>query len=132
LPECHIQASSTVRAEEASRTLLLDFRLLFAYAGGVSSSCRVSFDDGAGMTHTVSVSASSLYEAAALALAEFKRSGFALATVGPGTRLKIAVDAPSTSHEVSVARLQSWLDTNGKTPREQASKVTLRQLLGRA
>jgi hypothetical protein len=83
------------------------------------------------MTHTVSVSASSLYEAAALALAEFKRSGFALATVGPGTRLKIAVDAPSTTHEVSIARLQSWLDTNGKTPREQASKVTLRQLLGR-
>ena len=83
------------------------------------------------MTHTVSVSASSLYEAAALALAEFKRSGFALATVGPGTRLKIAVDAPSTTHEVSIARLQSWLDTNGKTTREQASKVTLRQLLGR-
>jgi hypothetical protein len=30
-----------------------------------------------------------------------------------------------------VGKLQSWLDTNGKTPREQATKVTLRQLLGR-
>ncbi|HWC97511.1 MAG TPA: hypothetical protein VG456_12190 [Candidatus Sulfopaludibacter sp.] len=84
------------------------------------------------MAHTVCVSASSLYEAAALALAEFKKSGFALGNVGPGTKLKIAVDAPTTTHEVSVARLQSWLDSSGKTPREQASKVTLRQLLGRA
>lgn len=97
----------------------------------MSSTCRVSFDDGAGITHTVSVSASSLYEAAALALAEFKRSGFALAAVGPGTRLKVAVETPFTTHELSVARLQSWLDSSGRTPREQAAKVTLRQILGR-
>lgn len=83
------------------------------------------------MTHTVSVAASSLYEAAALAVAEFKKSGFALAGVGPGTRLKVEVEAPTTAHELSVGRLQAWLDTSGKSPREQAVKVTLRQLLGR-
>jgi hypothetical protein len=96
----------------------------------VSSTCRVSFEDGAGVTHTVSISASSLYEAAALALAEFKRSGFALASVGSGTRLRIAVEAPTTTHELSVGKLQSWLDSGGKTPREQAVKVKLRQTLG--
>jgi hypothetical protein len=95
----------------------------------VSSTCRVSFQDGAGITHTVSLAASSLYEAAALALAEFKRSGFALAAVGPGTRLRIDVEAPTTAHEISVAKLQSWLDSSGKTPREQAVKVRLRQAL---
>ena len=109
----------------------LDFRLIFAYAEIVSSICRVSFDDGAGMTHTVSVSASSLYEAAALAIAEFKKSGFAFAAVGPGTRLKVAVEPPASTHELSVGKLQVWLETNGRTPREQAMKVTLRQLLGR-
>ena len=109
----------------------MHFRLIFAYYGTVSSTCRVSFTDGAAMTHTVTVCASSVYEAAALAIAEFKRSGFALISVGAATRLTIAVDPPSTIHEVSVAKLQSWLDTNGKTPREQAKKVTLRQLLGR-
>jgi len=108
-----------------------DLRLFFAYAKGVSSSCRVSFEDGAGMTHTVSVSASSLYEAAALALAEFKKSGFALAEVGPATKLTVTVEAPTTAHELSVRKLQAWLDTNGKTPREQAVKVTVRQILGR-
>lgn len=110
--------------------MLLDFRLLFAYTEGVASNCRVSFEDGAGITHTVSLSASSLYEAAALALAEFKKSGFALGAVGPGTRLRIAVEAPTTAHELSVGKLQAWLDSGGKTPREQAVKVRLRQALG--
>ena len=95
------------------------------------SSCKVSFTDGAGLTHTVAVVAESLYEAAARAIAEFKKSGFAFAEVGPATRLTITVEAPTTSHELPVAKLQSWLDTNGNTPRERAVKVTLRQLLAR-
>jgi hypothetical protein len=102
-----------------------------AYAGCVSSTCLVSFTDGADVTDSVRVSASSLYEAAALGIAEFKRSGFALAAIGRGTRLTISVEAPATTHQLSVAKLQAWLDTNGKTPGEQAKKVTQRQLLGR-
>lgn len=98
----------------------------------MSHTCRVSFDDGAGVTHTVLVSASSLYEAAALALAEFKKSGFALTAVGSATRLKVMVEAPTTVHELNVGKLQAWLDSSGKSPREQAVKVTLRQLLGRS
>jgi hypothetical protein len=35
-----------------------------------------------------------LYEAAALAVAEFKKSGFALVDVGPRTRITIAIEAP--------------------------------------
>ncbi len=108
-----------------------DFRRFFAYAGIVPSTCRVSFEDGAGVTHTVSVAASSLYEAAALAVAEFKRCGFAVAIIGPATRLNVAVEIPATVHELSVSRLQTWLEASSKTPREPAVKVRLRQLLGR-
>ncbi len=97
----------------------------------MSSTCRVSFQDGAGISHTVSVAASSLYEAAALALAEFKKSGFALAAVGPATLLRIDVEAPTMTHELSVGKLQSWLESGGKSPREQAVKVRLRQSLDR-
>ena len=109
----------------------LDFRRFFAYDGTVPKSCKVAFTDGAGVTHSVSVVASSLYEAAVLALAEFKRCGFAMAMTGPATRLTVTVEAPSSAHELSVARVQAWLDASGKTPREQASKVTLRQMLAR-
>ncbi len=67
------------------------------------------------MTHTVSVAASSLYEAAALAVAEFKKSGFALAGVGPGTRLKVEVEAPTTAHELSVGRCRrGWIPAGNR------------------
>jgi hypothetical protein len=97
----------------------------------VSSTCRVSFTDGADVTHTVTVSASSLYEAAVLGIAEFKRSGFAFGGISPATRIRVFVEPPAMAHELSVAKVQAWLDRNGKTPREQAKKVTLRQLLRR-
>jgi phenylalanyl-tRNA synthetase beta subunit len=122
---------SVAKARRWPQGIALDFRLFFAYAEIVSSTCRVSFEDGARVTHTVSVSATSLYEAAVLAIAEFKKSGFAFGEVGPGTKLKVAVEAPTTIHELSVGKLQEWLDSSGKTPREQAVKVTLRQILGR-
>jgi hypothetical protein len=98
---------------------------------GVASSCQVSFQDGAGVTHMVSVAASSMYEAAVLAIAEFRRCGFALANVAPATKLKISVEAPATVHELCVSRVQAWLDASAKSPREQAVKVRLRQALGR-
>ena len=81
------------------------------------------------MAETISVSAPSLYEAAALAIAEFRRCGLADAAAGPATRLKVAVEAPATTHDVSVGRLQAWLNASGKTPREQAAKATLRAML---
>jgi hypothetical protein len=104
---------------------------LFAYNTAVPYTCRVSFTDGANITHTVTVAASSLYEAAALAVAEFKRSGFALAAVGPSTRLTVGVETPATTHELTVAKLSAWLDAAGKTPAEQATKVRMRQALAR-
>jgi hypothetical protein len=72
--------------------------------------------------------AGSLYEAAARGVAEFSRNGIALAEISPATRLTTTVEGPNPSYEMSVARLQSWLEAIGKTPREQAMKVTLRQL----
>ena len=86
---------------------MVEFPFLFAYPKGVTSTCRVSFTDGANIMHTVTVSASSLYAAAALGIAEFKKSGFTFANIGPATRLTIAVEPPATTHELSVGKLQA-------------------------
>jgi hypothetical protein len=40
----------------------------------------------------------------------------------------LAVEPPTITHELTVAKVQSWLEANGTTPREQAKKVTLRQV----
>jgi hypothetical protein len=78
------------------------------------------------VTHAVTVAAASLYEAAACGIAEFRHSGFVFGGGWPGNAANDC-DPPTTTHELPVAKLQSWLDTNGKTPREQAVKVTLRK-----
>jgi hypothetical protein len=93
-----------------------------------SRSCIVSFTDSEGIEHSVRVSAASLYEAAVLALAEF-RNGFADTTFGPSTKLTVKIQEPEMSHTVSVSRLKSWLDGVGKSPGEHALKSKLRQLV---
>jgi hypothetical protein len=92
--------------------------------------CSVSFTDSEGMTHTVEVSASTVYEAGALAIAEFGRCRFTPDPPGPASRLTVMVKAPATSHEVRVSKIESWLQSGGKSPNEQAMKVRLRGVLG--
>jgi len=83
--------------------------------------CLVSFTDSEGVQHAVSkVSASTLYEAAALAIAEFRRCGFTANASGPTTRLTVSVKAPATSHEIRVNKIEAWLQSGGKSPAEQA------------
>jgi hypothetical protein len=69
-----------------------------------SRTCRVSFTDSEGIEHAVGVAAASLYEAAVLALAEFRCCGFADATFGPAIRLNVRVKAPEEEPAVNVGK----------------------------
>ena len=92
--------------------------------------CLVSFTDSEGVHHAVEVSASTLYEAAALAIAEFRRCGFTANAPGRATRLTVTVKVPATSHEVRVSKIEAWIQSGGKSPAEQALKVRLREAVG--
>jgi hypothetical protein len=94
-------------------------------------SCSVSFTDAEGITHAVEITASTLFEAAVVAMAEFRRHGFAETTFGPATKLNVRVKAPEAAHVVSVARVKSWLDRVAKSPSEQVEKNRLKYLLTR-
>lgn len=106
---------------------------MFAYAGDVpnTSACRVSFTDTEGVTHTVRVTAASLYEAAAVGIAEFRRCRIMDTGPRPAVELTVSVDGPSTLHRIPMHKLTSWLATGGKSPSEQAAKVRLREILAR-
>jgi len=91
--------------------------------------CLVSLTDSESIQHAVEVSASTLYEAAALAIAEFRRCGFTDHAPGPATRLTVTVKAPATSHEVRLSKIEAWLQSGGRSPNEQALKARLRELL---
>jgi hypothetical protein len=88
-------------------------------------SCTVAFDDGTGVRHSVQVSAESLFEAAVLALRAFESAG---TPPGPAAHLEIADQTPVVNHSVSVQRVRDWLNSGGKSPKEQALKSRLREL----
>ena len=89
--------------------------------------CFVSFIDEHAIRHTTEVTAGSLFEAAALALATFRQSGL---SPRPDHTFAVALKAPAIArHELQVKRLESWLASNGKTPKEQALKARLRRLV---
>jgi len=98
--------------------------------GVANRTCRVFFHYSEGVTHSVEVTAATLYEAAALAIAEFRRCGFADSYPGLATRLTVAVKAPATTHEVSVSKLRSWLDSSAKSPRDRLLKNRSKELVG--
>jgi hypothetical protein len=68
---------------------------------GSTRACLVSFTDPEGVIHSVEVSAS-LYEAAGLALAAFRREGWS--EFGSASRLHVEVKQPAVGHEIAVRK----------------------------
>lgn len=103
---------------------------MFAYTKDVASrTCTVTFTDSNGMSHSVQVVASTLYEAAVIALKEFRSCSFTEASAGKATKLSVAVSGPAEAHEISVGQVESWLRSGARSPREQSMKVRLNELL---
>jgi len=89
------------------------------------ASCVVSYLDTSGIRHTVELEASSLYEAAALALRAFKEHD-----CEPGEMGKLEVEIRSSvTHTLTVQRLHTWLHGGAKNPKEAVMKERLRGLL---
>ena len=84
--------------------------------------------DSENIRHSVEVTASTLYEAAVLAMPEFRRCGFTVNAPGPATRLTVTVKMPTTSHEVQWGKIEAWLQSAGR-PNEQGMKGRLREVL---
>jgi hypothetical protein len=96
-----------------------------------SQLCNVSFTGTDGIVHATDVSASSLYEAAVLALAEFRRGWLGEVLPGRATVLTVTVKGPATSHALTVGKLEDWLESGGKSPKEQVEKGRLKSYLKR-
>jgi hypothetical protein len=91
--------------------------------------CTVSFADPSGIVHSVDVAAETLFEAAALAIKEFRAAGIADAVPGPATALTVAVKAPAMQHTVTVGQLRLWIDGVARSPKERVIKDRLREIV---
>ena len=91
--------------------------------------CTVNCRDLQNVEHSVSVTAETLYEAVARALAVLRAENW-VGEIGKGmTSLRITVANPVVTHEVKVKDFEEWLDRAGVSPAEVSMKSKLRHLL---
>ena len=93
-------------------------------------SCRVTIQDSEGLSHTVEVTAASLYEAVAQGLAAFRGNEW-IADVGERFGVvKVSVAEVRVEHEVKLRDFTAWLERSGRSPREIIERQKIRAILG--
>jgi len=92
--------------------------------------CRVTIQDLDRVSHTVEVTASSLYEAVAQGLRRFGgMSGCRDFAEGHGV-VKVSVSDVRVEHEVKLGDFTKWLETKGRSPRDVMQRQKIREILG--
>jgi hypothetical protein len=91
--------------------------------------CTVSFRGERGVSHQIEVSAESLFEAAAQALAIFRSSDWAEA-IGPSTELLVAVRNPETKHRVTLDQIRRWCEGVAASPNDVLERHRVKTLIG--
>ena len=96
-----------------------------------ASRCRVSYSDSDGATHAVEVEADSLYEAVALAVAEFRQDEILTITPAPMTEFCVTVLRKPIEHRIRFRKVQEWVKPSTKGgPAGILLRERLRKLLG--
>ncbi len=93
------------------------------YNSGVAR-CRVSFTDSDKTEHAVEVEAESLYEAVALAVADFRDDPLLRDRPTSGTEFTVAVLRNPTEHKIKLQQVAKWAEP---TMKEGPTGVTRRQ-----
>jgi hypothetical protein len=92
--------------------------------------CTVVIHDLNETAHRLDVTAETLYEAVAQALAA-ARSHDWVVEIGRGlTTVTVKVRNPEVTHIVKIQDLENWLNRGCKSPAETMLKARLRQMLG--
>lgn len=93
-------------------------------------SCRVTIRDLEGIDHTVSVTASALYEAVALGIAALRGEEWVAGIADGPNAVKVAVTNVPVEHHVTMKDFRSWLDSPCRSPKDVAQRATVREVLG--
>lgn len=93
-------------------------------------SCRVTIQDMDGVTHTVEVTAATLYEAVAQGLAAIRGNDWVAAIAQGLNAVKVSVADVRVEHEVKLTDFTKWVDRTGGSPREISDRQRIRSILG--
>ena len=93
-------------------------------------SCRVTIQDMDGVSHTVEVTAATLYEAVAQGLAAIRGNEW-VAGIAQGLNVvRVSVADVRVEHEVKLGDFTKWLEKTGGSPREVSDRHRIRSILG--
>ena len=93
-------------------------------------SCRVTILDMSGVEHTVTVTASTLYEAVALGLASVRGEDWVAGIAEGLNTVRVSAVQVPVEHSVRIQDFNSWLAKNGGSPRERSDRYRVREILG--
>jgi hypothetical protein len=83
-----------------------------------------------GVQHTVEVTAATLYEAVAAALAALREDEW-VGQIGNGlTTVSVTVEKPAVQHQVKVKDFLAWLKRKGGTPADVMLRDKIGKMLG--
>ena len=92
--------------------------------------CTVVVHDLNDNTHALDVTAETLYEAVAQALATVRGHEW-VGDIGRGlTTVTVKVRNPEVTHIVKIQDFENWLNRRCRSPKETVMKARLRQMLG--
>jgi hypothetical protein len=92
--------------------------------------CHVSFTDPEGIPHAVDVQADSLYEAVALAVAEFRSDPMTDAP-GPMTEFIVAIHRPAVEHRIRLGQVAKWAEGTRDGPAGIVKRQRVKNLLNK-
>jgi hypothetical protein len=93
-------------------------------------SCRVTIQDMDGVSHTVEVTAATLYEAVAQGLAAIRGSEWVAGIAEGHNVVRVSVADVRVEHEVKLMDFTRWLERPGGSPREVSDRHKIRTILG--
>lgn len=95
------------------------------------SRCRVSYTDPEGIIHAIDVDAESLYEAVAIAVAEFREDALNQSMTGPMTEFSVSVYRKPTERSIRLTQVKKWAEHTTKDgPAGITKRQRVRVLLG--
>jgi hypothetical protein len=93
-------------------------------------SCRVTIQDMDGVSHTVEVTAATLYEAVAQGLAAIRSNEWVAGIAQGFNVVKVSVADVRVEHEVKLGDFTKWLDRTGGSPHDVSQRQRIRSILG--
>src|SRR6202049_4605895 len=93
-------------------------------------SCKVTLTDMEGVSHTVEVTAGTLYEAVALGMAAIRTDEWVTGIAQGLNSVKVRVTNVGVEHEVKLMDFTKWPDRTNGSPREMMERKRIRSILG--